>query len=198
MKRIVFVLAFVAMGLASMGQQVSSRAKALRIMDFARPEYMVKDVKIIADTMTVYTLSDYVIYPFGKWNTLEEYITNTELQWYREVGYKKFMGNQEVSVNTLKRIDGSYIDIYRAITTGKVEMLSAKITDPEVVFKNGLHVGMTMQEVYLTFFTKYLKSYVVDVNVLKIISGGGEVSQIYTFRGNKLRHLQVRSDYKFY
>ncbi len=198
MKKLLFIAVFAVLGLSAGAQQVSTRAKALRLKDYARPEYMVADVKILADTLTVYSLSDYVIYPFGKWNTLEEYITNTELQWYREVGYKKFMGNMEVSVNTLKRIDDSYIDIYRSITTGKVEMLSAKITDPEVVFKNGLHVGMTMQEVYLTYFTKFLKSYVVNVNVLKIVSGGGEVSQIYTFKGNKLRHLQVRSDYKFY
>lgn len=180
------------------GQQVSARAKALRIMDYARPEYKVKDVKIIADTMIVYSLSDYVVYPFGKWNNLEDYITNTGLKWYRGVGYERFMNGMEVSVNSIKRIDDSYIDIYRSISTGLVEMLSAKITDPEVVFKNGLHVGMTMQDVYLTYFTKFLKSYVLDVNVLKIISGGGEVAQIYTFRGNKLRHLQVRSDYKFY
>ncbi|MBR1793629.1 MAG: hypothetical protein IJ764_08350 [Bacteroidales bacterium] len=198
MKKILFIVAFASLSIFANAQQVSSRAKALRIMSYARPEYMVKDVKIIADTMTVYTLSEQVIYPFGKWNTLEEYITNTELQWYREVGYRKFMNGMEVSVNTIKRLDGSFIDIYRSITTGKVEMLSAKITDPEIVFRNGLHVGMTMQEVYMVYFTKFLKSYVVDVNVLKIISGAGEVSQIYTFKGKKLRHLQVRSDYKFY
>ncbi|MBQ7280976.1 MAG: hypothetical protein IJR13_09725 [Bacteroidales bacterium] len=198
MKKILFVVLFAAMAMMGHGQQVSARAKALRIMDYARPEYKVKDVKIIADTMIVYSLSDYVVYPFGKWNNLEDYITNTGLKWYRGVGYERFMNGMEVSVNSIKRIDDSYIDIYRSISTGLVEMLSAKITDPEVVFKNGLHVGMTMQDVYLTYFTKFLKSYVLDVNVLKIISGGGEVAQIYTFRGNKLRHLQVRSDYKFY
>ena len=198
MKKILLIVAFAALCLTGNAQQVSSRAKALRIMNYARPEYMVKDVKIIADTMTVYTLSEQVIYPFGKWNTLEEYITSTELQWYREVGYRNFMNGMNVSVNTIKRLDGSYIDIYRSITTNKVEMLAAKITDPEIVFKNGLHVGMSMKDVYLVYFTKFLKSYVVDVNVLKIVSGAGEVSQIYTFKGKKLRHLQVRSDYKFY
>jgi hypothetical protein len=198
MKKIFLLVALVAISIMGQAQQVSARAKALRIMDYARPEYKVKDVKIIADTMIVYSLSDYVIYPFGKWNNLEDYITNTGLKWYRGVGYERFMNGMEVSVNTIKRVDDSYIDIYRSISTGMVEMLSAKITDPEVVFKNGLHVGMSMQDVYLTYFTKFLKSYVLDVNVLKIISGGGEVAQIYTFRGNKLRHLQVWSDYKFY
>ena len=198
MKKIFLLVSLVAISIMGQAQQVSARAKALRIMDYARPEYKVKDVKIIADTMIVYSLSDYVIYPFGKWNNLEDYITNTGLKWYRGVGYERFMNGMEVSVNTIKRVDDSYIDIYRSISTGMVEMLSAKITDPEVVFKNGLHVGMSMQDVYLTYFTKFLKSYVLDVNVLKIISGGGEVAQIYTFRGNKLRHLQVWSDYKFY
>ena len=37
-----------------------------------------------------------------------------------------------------------------------------------------------------------------DVSVLKVISGAGEVGQIYTFKGNKLRHIGIVSRYKYY
>lgn len=193
------VLAICAvMAMSVSAQEISSRAKAMRMMTFSKPEYIVKDIKVLADTMTVYSLADYVIYPIGKWENVEQYITNTQLQWYREVGYKRYFDSMSVSVNTLRRLDDSYLDMYRSITTGRVEMIAGKITDPEVVLDNGVHVGMTKEEVFRIIFKRFPKSYVADINVLKVISGAGEVGEIYTFRGNKLRHIGIISKYKYY
>ena len=198
MKRI-FTIIIVATTLSmSWAQEVSSRAKALRMMSFARPEYQIKDIKIFADTMTIYSLSNYVVYPFGVWDNVEQFITNSQLQWYRESGYKQFYDTMSVSVNTMKRLDGSFIDIYRSIWTNKVEMVGAKVTDPEVELNNGLHVGVSKHDVFDKFFKRYPKSYTMDVMVLKIISGASEVGEIYTFRGNKLSKIEVVSKYKYY
>lgn len=198
MKKLFFIIALVASLTTVTAQEVSARAKAMRMMSFAKPEYMVKDVKVFIDTMIVYSLSDYVIYPIGKWENVEQYITNTQLQWYREVGYKRYFDSMTVSVNTLRRLDDSFLDMYRSITTGRVEMIAGKITDPEVVLDNGIHVGMSKEEVFKVLFKRFPKSYVADINVLKVISGAGEVGQIYTFRGNKLRHIGIISKYKYY
>lgn len=198
MKKLILILALIATTTMGYAQEVSSRAKAMRMMSYARPEYMVKDVKVYTDTMTVFSLADYVIYPIGKWETVESYITASQLQWYREVGYKKYFDSMEVSVNTLRRLDDSYLDMYRSIATGRVEMLSGKITDPEIVLTNGVHVGMTKEEVFGIIFKKYPKSYTADISVLKVISGAGEVGQIYTFKGNRLRHIGIISRYKYY
>ena len=198
MKRIIlFAVLLFTLG-SIQAQEVSARAKAMRMMTFAKPEYMIKDIKVFTDTMTVYSLADYVIYPIGKWENVEQYITNTQLQWYREVGYKNYFDSMTVSVNTLRRLDDSFLDMYRSITTGRVEMISGKITDPEVVLDNGIHVGMTKDEVFRVLFKRFPKSYIADVNVLKVISGAGEVGQIYTFRGNRLRHIGIISKYKYY
>lgn len=200
LRRIIFILILIAAGTTTtaFAQQVSSRAKAMRMMSFAKPEYMVKDIKVFTDTMTVYTLAEYVIYPFGKWNSIEQYVTEGQIKWERKVGYQHYLDSMHVSVNTLERLDGSYINVYRSITTGIMEMLSAKITDPEVIFENGLHAGMSKDDVFAVFFKKYPKSYTSDICVLKVISGADEVGQIYTFQGNKLRHIQVVSKYKYY
>ena len=179
-------------------QQVSSRAKAMLMMSYARPEQQIKDVKIYADTMTVFSLADYVIYPLGKWENVEQYITQTQLLWERSVGYKQFFDSMEVSVNTLTRLDGSRVDMYRAIHTGLVEMLAGKITDPLVRLENGAHAGMPKQEVFELFFNKFPRGYVEDIHVLKVISGASEVGQIYTFKGRKLRHIGIQSKYKYY
>lgn len=193
------VLAICAvMAMSVSAQEISSRAKAMRMMTFSKPEYIIKDIKVLADTMMVYSLADYVIYPIGKWENVEQYITNTQLQWYREVGYKRYFDSMSVSVNTLRRLDDSYLDMYRSITTGRVEMIAGKITDPEVVLDNGVHVGMTKEDVFRIIFKRFPKSYVADINVLKVISGAGEVGEIYTFRGNKLRHIGIISKYKYY
>lgn len=198
MKKLFLIVSLVVVSLAVPAQQVSSRAKAMRMMTYAKPEYMIKDIKVFTDTMTVFSLADQVIYPIGKHENVEQYITESQLQWYREVGYKPFYDSMSVSVNTLKRLDGSYLDVYRAITTGKVEMLGGKITDPEIVLENGVHVGMTKLEVFSVIFNKFPKSYVADITVLKVISGAGEVGQIYTFKGNRLRHIGIISHYKYY
>ena len=198
MKKFLLTFALLATTMVGYSQQVSSRAKALRMMTYARPEYMVKDIKVYTDTMTVYSLSEYVIYPIGKWETVEEYITNCQLQWYREIGYKKYFDSMEVSVNTLKRIDGTFIDLYRAIWTARVEVLDGKIFDKEVVLANGIHVGMTKEEVFNVLFRKFPRSYVADISVLKVVSGANEVGQIYTFKGDRLRHIGIISHYKYY
>ena len=198
MKRLLFTLMLMAIATMGFAQEVSSRAKAMRMMTYARPEYMIKDIKVYTDTMTVYSLSEQVIYPIGKWENIESYITSTQLLWNRNIGYKKYFDSLEVSVNTLSRLDDSYIDCYRSIWTGRVEMLDGKIYDREVELANGVHVGMTKAQVFAVLFQKFPLSYVADVSVLKVISGAGEVGQIYTFKGNKLRHIGIITKYKYY
>ncbi|MBP5548255.1 MAG: hypothetical protein J6X58_05140 [Bacteroidales bacterium] len=198
MRKILLLAVLLTATVSLSAQEISSRAKAMRMMTFAKPEYMIKDIKVLADTMTVYSLADFVIYPIGKWENIEQYITNTQLQWYRESGYKSFYDSMTVSVNTLRRLDDSYFDMYRSITTGRVEMVAGKITDPEVVLDNGVHVGMSKEDVFKVLFKRFPKSYVADIKVLKVISGAGEVGEIYTFKGNKLRHIGIISKYKYY
>ncbi len=198
MKKIVLMAAMMLVAFSGMSQQVASRAKAMRMMSFSRPEYQIKDIKVYADTMTVYSLASYIIYPFGEWESLEQYITDNQLSWYRDIGYKRFFDSMEVSVNRMSRYDGSYIDMYYSIWTKKVELLGGYILDKEVNLANGIHVGMTKDEVMNVFFKKYPKSYTSDVLVLKVISGAGEVAEIYTFKGTKLRHIKIETAYKYY
>ncbi|MBR4773611.1 MAG: hypothetical protein IK010_04190 [Bacteroidales bacterium] len=198
MKRIItLTMLLLAVGTVS-AQQVASRAKAMRMMSFSRPEYQIKDIKVYTDTMTVYSLASYIIYPFGEWSSVEQYITDNQLSWYREIGYQKYYDSMEVSVNRMKRYDDSYIDLYYSIWTKKVELLGGYIRDPEVTLENGVHVGMTKDDVFKVFFKKYPKSYTSDVAVLKVISGAGEVAEIYTFKGQKLRHIKIETAYKYY
>lgn len=198
MKKTLAILLLAVATLSVNAQRVSSRAKAVRMLAYARPEYQVKDVKVYADTMTVFSLADYPIYPLGKWKTVEDYITGSQLLWYRESGYKTFYDTMTVAVNTLKRLDGTNINVYRSIWTDKLEMVAAKITDTAVVLDNGIRVGMSKEEVFRTIFKSYPKSYTADIRVLKVIAGAAEVGEIYTFKGNRLRHIQIISRYKYY
>lgn len=198
MKKAVLIAAMLLTTVGAMSQQVASRAKAMRMMSFSRPEYQIKDIKVYADTMTVYSLANYVIYPFGEWSSVEQYITDNQLSWYRDIGYKKYFDSMEVSVNRMSRLDGSYIDMYYSIWTKKVELLAGYILDNEVQLANGIHTGMTKDEVMNVFFKRYPKSYTADVLVLKVISGAGEVAEIYTFKGTKLRHIKIETAYKYY
>ena len=103
-----------------------------------------------------------------------------------------------VAVNSLTRLDGTNIHVYRSIWTNRLEMVAAKITDSAVVLDNGIHVGMSKEEVFKVFFRSYPKSYTADVQVLKVVSCAGEVAEIYTFKGQKLRHIKIETAYKYY
>lgn len=204
MKKILTIAALVLCSTMAFSQPatspsgLSSRAKAMRMMNFSREEYMIKDIKVYTDTMTVYSLSNIIIYPFGQWESMEQYITDNQLHWYRESGYRKFFDSMEVSVNRMKRLDDSYLDMFYSIWTRKVELLGGRINDPEVILTNGIHVGMSKDDVFKVFFKKYPKSYTSEVAVLKVISGAGEVAEIYTFKGQKLRHIKIETAYKYY
>ncbi|MBR1549289.1 MAG: hypothetical protein IJ634_01475 [Bacteroidales bacterium] len=198
MKKILTIAAMVLCSTMAFSQQVASRAKAMRMMNFGREEYMIKDIKVYTDTMTVYSLSNYVIYPFGEWESMEQYITDNQLHWYRESGYRSYFDSMEVSVNRMKRLDDSYLDMFYSIWTRKVELLGGRINDPEIVLANGIHVGMSKDDVFRVFFKKYPKSYTSDVAVLKVISGAGEVAEIYTFKGTRLRHVKIETAYNYY
>lgn len=198
MKKILTIAAMVLCSTMAFSQQVTSRAKAMRMMNFGREEYMIKDIKVYTDTMTVYSLSNYVIYPFGEWESMEQYITDNQLHWYRESGYRSYFDSMEVSVNRMKRLDDSYLDMFYSIWTRKVELLGGRINDPEIVLANGIHVGMSKDDVFRVFFKKYPKSYTSDVAVLKVISGAGEVAEIYTFKGTRLRHVKIETAYNYY
>lgn len=198
MKRILTLAALVLCSSMAFSQQVASRAKALRMLAFSRPECQIKDIKVYTDTMTVYSLSRSVIYPFGEWTSLEQYITDNQLHWYREQSYRHYYDSMEVSVNRMRRVDDSYIDLYYSIWTKQVEILSGYVADPEIKLDNGLHVGVTKDEVFNVFFKKYPRSYTSDIAVLKVISGAGEVAEIYTFKGQKLRHIKIETAYKYY
>ena len=198
MKRIIFLATLLLTAGAAVSQQVASRAKAMRMMNFSRPEYMIKDIKVYTDTMTVYSLAGTIIYPFGEWTSLEQYITDNQLSWYRDVGYKKYYDSMEVSVNRMRRTDDSYVDMYYSTWTKKVELLGGYVADPDVKLVNGVHVGMSKDDVFSVFFKKYPKSYTSEVAVLKVVSGAGEVAEIYTFRGQKLRHIKIETSYKYY
>ena len=198
MKKILAITFMLLCTATAFSQQVASRAKAMRMMAFSRPEYQIKDIKVYTDTMTVYSLSTYVIYPLGIWNSVEQYITDNQLEWYRETGYRRYYDSMQVSVNRLQRYDDSYVDMYYSIWTKRVELLGGYIADREVVLDNGVHVGMSKDDVFKVFFKKYPRSYTSDVSVLKVVSAAGEVAEIYTFRGTKLRHIKFETNYKYY
>ncbi len=204
MKRILTISALMLVASIAFSQQnavignVSSRAKAMRMMNFSRPEYQIKDIKVYTDTMTVYSLANQVIYPFGEWDSIEYFMTNNKLHWYRESGYRQAFDSSEVSVNRLRRLDDSYLDLFYSIWTRKIELLGGYIADREVTLINGIHPGMSKDDVFKVFFKKYPKSYTAEVTVLKVVSGANEVAEIYTFKGTKLRHIKIETSYKYY
>ncbi|MBO4741875.1 MAG: hypothetical protein J5605_09605 [Bacteroidales bacterium] len=198
MKKFLLLAASIVLFGTAFSQNLSQRAISARMKTFARPEYMVKDIKYYTDTMTVVALSEYVIYPLGKYSKIENYVHRSRIDWYRESGYRDFFDTMHVSVNTLSRLDGSHVDAFIAINTNKMEIVDGFITDTNIVLQNGIKVGMTKEEVFSVFFETYPRAYLANINVLRVSSGASEISEIYTFRGKKLKSIGFVTRYKYY
>ena len=72
------------------------------------------------------------------------------------------------------------------------------ITDTNIVLQNGIKVGMSKEEVFSKFFNTYPRAYLANINVLRVSSGANEISEIYTFRGKKLKSIGFVTRYKYY
>lgn len=198
MKKILTITAILLCICGAYAQNLSQRAISARMKDFSRPEYMVKDIKYYTDTMTVVSLSEYVIYPLGKYNRVESYVNRSGIDWYREVGYQRFFDTMNVSVHSLKRLDDSFIDVFMAINTEKMEIVGAYITDTIVKLQNGIKVGMSKEDVFKVFFEKTPRAYLANVNVLRVASGANEIAELYIFKRNKLKAIAFVTKYRYY
>ena len=198
MKKYLLLATLIVLFSEAFSQNLSQRAVAARMKTFARPEYSVKEIKYYTDTMTVVSLSEYVIYPLGKHSKIESYVYRSGIEWYRESGYQDFFDTMHVSVNTLSRLDGSHVDAFIAINTDKMEIVDGYITDTNIVLQNGIKVGMSKEEVFSVFFDTYPRAYLANINVLRISSGASEISEVYTFKGRKLKSIGFRTRYKYY
>ena len=196
-------IAFIALALLSMynveAQNISQRARSMRMESYAKDEYQVKDIKIFDDTMFVICRSEYVHYPVGKYNSVDAYINRSNLDWYRQMNYRSFFSDSlSVPVTNISRLDGSYIDTYSSINTGKMEIIAGHITDSSIKLRLKVCVGMSKKDVFGAFFRSFPKTYIADINVLRVVSAGGEFAQIFTFKRNRLQYIDFITNYRYY
>ena len=180
-------------------QNISQRARSMRMESYAKDEYQVKDIKIFDDTMFVICRSEYVHYPLGKYNSVDAYINRSNLDWYRQMNYRKFFSDSlSVPVTHINRLDGSYVDTYSSMNTGKMEIIAGHITDSSIKLRLKVCVGMKKSEVFAAFVRAFPKTYIADINVLRIVSAGGEFAQVFTFKRNKLQYIDFLTNYRYY
>ena len=150
MKKIAFI-AIALLGICSLeAQNISQRARSLRMESYAKDEYQVKDIKIFDDTMFVICRSEYVHYPLGKYNSVDAYINRSYLDWYREMSYQNFFNDSlRVPVTKISRLDDSFIDTYSSINTGKMEIIGGNITDSAIKLRLKVCVGMKKNDVFI-------------------------------------------------
>ncbi len=196
-------IALIAIALLSIcnveAQNISQRARSMRMESYAKDEYQVKDIKIFDDTMFVICRSEYVHYPVGKFNSVDAYINRSNLDWYRQMNYRSFFSDSlRVPVTNIKRLDDSYIDTYSSINTGKMEIIGGHITDPAIKLRLKVCVGMSKKDVFMAFFRAFPQTYIADINVLRIVSAGGEFAQIFTFKRNRLQYIDFITNYRYY
>lgn len=199
MKKVAFI-ALALLGICSLeAQNISQRARSMRMESYAKDEYQVKDIKIFDDTMFVICRAEYVHYPLGKYNSVDAYINRSYLDWYRNMTYRSFYNDSlRVPVTKISRLDDSYIDTYSSINTGKMEIIGGNITDPAIKLRLKVCVGMKKNDVFAAFFRSFPKTYIADINVLRVVSAGGEFAQVFTFKRNRLQSIAFITNYRYY
>ncbi|MBR5784781.1 MAG: hypothetical protein IKY43_06415 [Bacteroidales bacterium] len=199
MKKVAIILVSILSIVSVEAQNISQRARSLRMESYAKDEYQVKDIKIFDDTMIVICRSEYVHYPLGKYNSVDAYVNRSRMDWYREMSYRNFFNDSlRVPVTRVHRLDGSFIDTYSSMNTGKMEIIGGHITDSEILIRQKVRVGVKKTDVYSAFFRAVPRTYIADINVLRIESAGGEFAQLFTFKRGVLVSIDFLTSYRYY
>ena len=199
MKKIVVLMLFVGfLGGNLYSQNLSRRAKADRLAQIANPNLGVKEVKSQFDTLIIVSLAEELFYPFGKYKSVNEFVQKGNIEWYRSAERHDFSDTLDITVYNFARLDGSYLNFYQSVTTGLMDFIDGSITDKDLVLKNGMHVGMSKQEVLEKYFKNPPRAYTEDIKVIKIFSGLYEIAQIFSFDDEQVSSIGFSSYYIYY
>jgi hypothetical protein len=147
------------------------------------------------DTLSLVLGSESLYYPFGKYPdalTLEKSLGKRATM-LRPASKRKMKSSDNhilvIGTDSIKVFVGDRVGGFLA------EIVEAKIRQPGIKFKNGLEIGDSKSEVFEIYFSPINNVAVQKFKVLELVSGLDGIWHYYTFHGDVLVNIEIKSDY---
>jgi len=155
----------------------------------AKKKLGLSELELKDDTLIIVSSMDFLYYPFGHFKTINR--LNQVLKSFKD------SIETDVSNNKLNRMTykSSFIKFFYDDEKKSFEIVSGRITDPEVVFLNNIYVGISKIGFINIFFNQISPAQIKTVKVIKIISGVDGIIHHYYFTNNILTCIKLDTDY---
>ena len=158
---------------------------------FFKKQYEIEYYKIGKDTLEIVSGSDFLYYPLGSCqgaaclkSKLPKFAFQTEID----------ATDEPVNLEW-GTFNNSFIKMIYDPEKKRMQIVSGKIVDPEVVFTNGIRPGISKERFMSLFikdhsFTKGSRPKIVQLT--SVVNG---ISHIYSFEDNALKSIEFNTDY---
>jgi hypothetical protein len=164
------------------------------LMMTVKKDSAVSEVKIKGDTIAIVIAGWSFYYPFGKFTDLKKLTTiSSGLRLRDEIDKKD--PNDPIQLYRVYTAH-SYVKFIKGDETGRFELVSGEITEPDIYLENGTKIGMSKEAFCNIYFKHKIDDKLSKINVIEFITGLDGLWNYYTFKGNKLCKIKFVSDYQ--
>jgi len=152
--------------------------------------------KIANDTLHLVLKDDFVYYPFGTFDNLENLKTSQPKAFIfdkKQVAPYKDNSSKKEKIYYLGT-KNSYLGAYFNKSSKKYEIVSSIIMDNEMSLKNGVLLGITKEELFKTIKVNPGLG-TSAINIVQVESPNKAINHYYRFAGNKLAAIVILSEH---
>jgi hypothetical protein len=150
------------------------------------------ELKITKDTLSVVSTAPFLYYPFGKFNTSDDFRTHLPVALSNPENTK----DKAIKIYKLS-YKNSFVKMFNSDETKLFEVVSGIIYDKEMMLTDSIAIGITKARFLNKFFSNITDNRIPDVSFVKMISGLDGITHLYEFSDGKLKSISFVTDYNF-
>ncbi|MFA6248920.1 MAG: hypothetical protein WC615_18395 [Mucilaginibacter sp.] len=149
------------------------------------------EVTFIKDTLNIVSRDRFLYYPFGEFDTIKNIKSILSSSNFKIKKLPRLGENDSVTAFQFSS-GSSYINFLKGTESGKMELLSGKITNGVWKLKNGIKTGMSKRQFLNQFFGDVPD---IDIKYIRMESLVLGILHYYTFQNDKLVSIAFKTDY---
>lgn len=170
---------------------ISSIISMDSLMNLSRDKCEILEVKLSNDTLLIVSTEEILYYPFGQYRSFKDFQSSQPIQ---DNSYSIDSIETEFKVITLKSVN-NFLKLLASKESGNLEIINAEIKDNNLMFSNGVKIGISQKE-FLSIFFYSVPDELEKVSVIELESGLTGIRHYYSFSKNKLKRISLISDYQ--
>ncbi len=163
------------------------------LQSLAKEGFGLIKLSIKGDTLDLVSTSSFLYYPFGKFNAPSDFI-KTNKTFKESIEHDK--GDPSIKLYRMSN-KNNFIKLFKDDGKSNVEIISGKVYDSDLCLINGIKIGISKSDFLKIFFKDVPEKQVVDIKVIKLVSGLEGITHVYIFNKDCLTSFYFDTDYSF-